>query len=184
MPLGKWTQPTHQIWKYMLEKPNGRLLIYDSGRHWAHYMTENGSYTRRCQRLHAPHNGTLVEIKIIPSGYQVRHHHHVNIFNPPRVNEIAATLKQAKTSVKHCQCNDEGKFATLWKGGSDILIGTDGGLKDNIGTSEVILQMADDTTSNVTAMTAESCSMGTLHFTREELRGILPAEEIISRCGE
>ena len=26
IPLGKWTIPTHQMWKYMLEKTKGRLL--------------------------------------------------------------------------------------------------------------------------------------------------------------
>ena len=104
--------------------------------------------------------------------------------NPPKVNEIESTLKQAKTSVKHFQCTDERKFATLWKGGSDFIIGTDGGLKDGIGTSGITMEMIDVLEFQVNTFGAETCKLGSLHSTREEIRAMLGAEEIIDKCGE
>ena len=72
----------------------------------------------------------------------------------------------------------------MWRAGEDMIIGTDGGLKDGIGTIGVCMEMKMDPTINITMMSGEICRRNTLHSTREELLAQLTAEIIISRCSQ
>ena len=183
LPLGQWTTSSHQLWKYMIEEENGRLLKYDGTDQWIHYNTSKTIYTRRCHKSHPKAPGIPVKVSVLPIGYRVLNNNQVNRRKLDDKN-ITSALRWAKTSVGHVKCNDRGKFATSWKSGSNIRIGTDGGLKNNLGTTGIVIEMEDDTSVKLTAMSAEYCNKGTLHSTREELRAILAAEMIIQRCGD
>ena len=115
----------------MMEETSGRILRYDSGRQWGHYYTRDRVYTRRGQRLHPETHGLPIEVIVTPIGYKIKPN--INNFNePPISNDITIAHDWAKASIGHLQCHNERKFATLWKGGSDLRIGTDGGLKNKI----------------------------------------------------
>ena len=183
-PLGQWTDTSHQLWNYMIEEEGGRLLRYDGNEQWAHYTINATTYTRRSHRVHPRSPGIPVQVLVLPIGYKVITTDHVLVRTTNRDEDITSALRWAKTSVGHVKCKDRGKFATSWKRGSNILIGTDGGLKSNIGTTGIVIEMEDDREIKVTAMSAERCTKGSLHSTREELRALLEAEMIIERCGD
>ena len=182
-PLGPWKSVSHQIWKYMIEEEEGRLLRYDGQAQWAHYNTDTNIYTRRSHEESPIKSGIPVKVLITPIGYKISSIEHIDIKKHLCDDDITSALRWAKTSVGHLTCKDRRKFATSWKSGSNILVGTDGGLKDNIGTTGVVMEMEDDREVKLTATSAEICNAGTLHSTREELRAILSAEMIINQCG-
>ena len=69
------------------------------------------------------------------------------------------------------------------KQGTDLLIGTDGGLKNNIGTTGVVIESREDPKSNIKAKSAEIAPLYNLHSTREEVRDILSAEILLDKMG-
>ena len=66
----------------------------------------------------------------------------------------------------------------------NLIVGTDGGLKNEVGTTGVVTEIADDPTVNIKALGAEHCSKKTLQSNREELKGILTAEIILHQCSK
>ena len=72
---------------------------------------------------------------------------------------------------------------STWKQGTELLIGTDGGLKNDIGTTGVVIESREDPKSNIKAKSAETAPLYNLHSTREELRAILSAEIFLDKMG-
>ena len=72
---------------------------------------------------------------------------------------------------------------STWKKGTELLIGTDGGLKNDIGTTGVVIESCEDPKSNIKAKSAETAPLYNLHSTREELRAILSAEILLDKMG-
>ena len=138
----------------MIEEESGRLLKHDGIDQWVHYNTSKTIYTRRCHKSYPKAPGISVKVSVLPVGYKVLNNNQVTRRKLDD-QDIASALRWAKTSVGHVKCNDRGKFTTSWKSGSNIRIGTDGGLKDNLGTTGIVIEMEDDINVKLTAMSAE-----------------------------
>ena len=165
-----------------MEMPEGRLLIYNNGAQYAHYRTNDGRYTRRGQRLFPPCRGIPVVAIINPFNIEMIEDLQNN--NTPEVrNDLDFDLRWAKISVGHISSSSDRKFATSWKEGVNLLIGTDGGLKNNIGTVGVRMTTEEEQPQTITAMSAETCVHQLLHSTREELRAQLSAELLLDKFG-
>ena len=175
--LGGWEKPSHQIWPYMKEVPDGTLLRYVEESQWCHYRTDEGIYMRQGRKLHPTVGGIPVDVTVTPVGYKISNDDRVQ----PR--ETVQPSKWIVDTVGHVTKLNEYKFSDMWKQGGNILVGTDGGLKNDVGTIGVHMEMEGYTDIWYTSMSAEKCSNGSLHSTREELRAILSAELLLEQFG-
>ncbi len=85
-------------------------------------------------------------------------------------------------TIGYFHCKSTKKLKELWEKGSKWMIGTDGGLKDGLGTCGVAMFEQGKTEPICTSMSAESCPMNLLHSTREEIKANLAREIIINEC--
>ena len=76
---------------------------------------------------------------------------------------LQPSLKWEKISTGQLYCNKNRKFTTMWREGSNLVVGTDGGLKDGVGTAGAYLEMEEDNSVFITAMSGESCKLSTLN---------------------
>ena len=120
--------------------------------------------------------GIPVEVNVTPAGYRI-------IEDERLIHDTRRVLnpKWITSTMGHIKMSNEGKFSQMWKNGGNILVGTDGGLKCNIGTSGVYMEMEEDTAVHYTSISAEVCNHGALHSTREELRAIMSAELLLEK---
>jgi len=122
-------------------------------------------------------------VVITPTGYKIIDS---NIRQHPRTyqaNKLQPTKKWTAMSTRHITCNIVRKLETTWKRGSALLIGTYGGLKDQIGTTGVVIESCDDTKTNIKTWSAETAPVNNLHSTREEFQAILSAELLLEKIG-
>lgn len=82
------------------------------------------------------------------------------------------------------RCQNKAKLGRLWAKKSKWIVATDGGLKDRLWTSGIVLYNLDIKEEVCTIQTAETCNSGKLDSTREELRGNLAAEIMLNQIGD
>ena len=79
---------------------------------------------------------------------------------------------------------DLGLLEERWRLGDNWFIGTDGGLKSNVGTTGITLHNKVLDKELCYSFSAETCGLGHLHSTREEIRAVVAEEAIIKECNE
>jgi len=100
-------------------------------------------------------------------------------------NQIFHTQDNAiRKTMGHIKCHDLRLLRERWRIGDSWYIGTDGGLKANIGTTGVTLHNITIDKELCYSMCAETCGLNHLHSTREEIKAIVAAEALIRECNK
>ena len=87
-------------------------------------------------------------------------------------------------TLGHVQCPQLRKLSRLWSTPNEWIIATDGGLKDGVGTSSVVLYNVAEKEEMCTATSAEYCSLNQLDSTREIMRDNLMAEVMLNQLND
>ena len=181
--LGPWIRESKQIWPFTLEMPSRRLLHNLPTGQVAYYKNTSNIYPKTGALTGEHINGYPIKTTITPTGYKIVSENLRCIPACRLYENLNHTLKWASDSTGHITCNRKRDLATTWKSGENITIGTDGGLKGDVGTTGVIIESSMDATINIQAMSAEQGKNKDLHSTREELRALLSAELILDKMG-
>ena len=183
--LGKWINPSHQIWPYMIATDNLHMLRYSDGVQQRMPAIGNNKFLKHGATSDVLEGGFPIQCVVTATGYKTRDD---NFCYDGWVPPPSTTLKPVNTSLRrtlgHFVCSSVRTLERLWFRGSSWKIATDGGLKGGIGTCGVVMWNVEKNKEICTSMSAESCSLGLLHSTREELRGNLSAEIILDECNE
>ena len=167
----------------MIESTSKILLCSNHNDQWAHYRNGRNIYPK----IRAPTGGTVigypVKVSITPTGYKIIETNIRQLPNTYHQNKLQPTQNWAKLATGNITCYKARRLESMWKNGTDLLIGTDGGLKSNIGTTGVVIESSNDPKANIKAKSAETAPLYNLHSTREELRAILSAEIILDKMG-
>ena len=184
--LGTWVEPSHQIWKYAVSKDGHHLLQYKDGVQKKMGRLGENKYAKFGSRCCDLESGFPVDIRVTGSYYRLD-----KGIQPRRVRvsqfgkrSLTPSHKNLAKTLGNVICKSARTVEYLWNGGSTWKCATDGGLKGNIGTCGLVLFNEEEKAELVTAMSAESCGLGLLHSTREELRANLAAEILFDTCNE
>ena len=183
-PLGQWQGKTHQIWKYMTTSDRSNLLRFEDGTQKSMIRLINGRFIKIGR--HCVEYKMGIPIMCVPTviGYKEVQNEWQYSIPVTRRRIFCHKEKSVHRLLEHVVCKDINKMKNSWKTGQEWLIGTDGGLKNNIGTIGVSIKEKSSDNELLTIQSAETCNHHHLHSTREELRAQLAAETIIHDCGE
>ena len=182
--LGRWTGKSHQLWKYMLDEEKMYLLRTIDGHQKKHRRMGNVTYEKEGRHMLEVESGVPTKCCSIPVGYRADDGRY-GIWKTNKSKPIFENdeLQLTKT-IGFVTCRNKNTVEEKWKKGSDWDVGTDGGLKDNVGTSGVVIYEKDKDDEICTAKSAEECTLKSLDSTREELRANLAAEILLNQFNE
>ena len=184
--LGSWVSPSHQVWEYTLTRDKTGLLRYRCGSQQRMSRIGANKYSKwgfECEQLQGGYPVTVASTGL----YLIAKNIAVTSTRLTRNDEsrvIRPRFKCLRKTLGRIVCSSVRSFDRLWTNGSSWKIATDGGLKGNIDTCGVVMQCQDEKVEMCTAMSAETCDLGLLHSTQEELRGNLCAEIILDTLNE
>ena len=180
--LGRWISKSHQIWPYMTNKNGTKLLRYIGGvQHSMRQITKN-IFFRFGSTLSEWKMGFPVQCVPIAIGYKAYDTDHRHIYRREELQIFQSDDKAIGQTLGYVKGHDLTLLKERWGMGDSWYIGTDGGLKDNIGTTGVTLFNKTIQQELCYSMAAETCGLGHLHSTREELKAVVAAEAIIKHC--
>ena len=116
-------------------------------------------------------------------GYKIIETNIRQLPNTYQQNKLQPTQNWAKLSTGNITCYKTRRLESMWENGTDLLIGTDRGLKSDIGTTGIVIESCNDPKNNIKSKSAEMAPLYDLHSTREELRSILSAEILLDKMG-
>ena len=184
--LGRWISPTHQIWSHMVTSDKCQLLRYKNGvQHKMGRIGDNKflNIGTRCENMRGGFPvrtmTTGMFIRVVGSSMRstIRARRH-------GVSRLYPTSSSMRKTLGQVVCRSACVLENMWSGGSTWKCATDGGLKGRIGTCGLVLWNNTMDQEVCTARSAETCDLGMLHSTREELRGNLAAEILLDMCVE
>ena len=183
-PLGRWTGPSHQIWPYMLHNDATAILIERPTGQFSHGRISDDRFIKEGRQVHTPTMGIPIQCVPIPVGYK-RIFGAVDLRMTVNRRSIWTNYESSLTrTLGRVDCTDIPRLGRLWSTPNTWIVATDGGLKDGIGTSSVVLYNEGGKEEICTAQSAESCRMNSLDSTREELRGNLMAEILVNQLND
>ena len=180
--LGRWINKNNQVWKFMICNEKINLLRTIDGQQRRLKPIGAGRFEKRGELVVEHESGMPVESRSIPIGYKITNDRFAYRPNQ-RIDENYEDKAHSKT-VGRVDYMDESTMEREWMKDNEWEIGTDGGLKDGVGTGGVAIYKMDENNAVCTAMGAEECNLNSLHSTREELRANLMAEIILHRLNE
>ena len=180
--LGRWIAPSHQLWKYMLTADKKTLLrLSNEGQRKLRKIGNNLfiKIGERCEMM----GGYPIHCRVTGIGYKVEPEAMVECERETiGTNDFDPFALNLTKTLGHVTCTDKRSLRRRWKAGSKWKCATDGGLKNGVGTSGVVLWEQSSEQEMCSAKSAETCPLGLLHSTREELRALLSAEILIAMC--
>jgi len=184
LSLGQWTSKTHQIWQFMRNKNGSYMYKYSGGVQYQMYTLGNNIYSNIGTIVLGKKRGFPIECTTIGIGYRAKDS--ILNYNQARITrQIFHTQDNAiNKTMGHIKCHNLRLLKERWRLGDSWLIGTDGGLKHNIGTTGVTLHNTTIDKELCYSMCAESCGLNHLHSTREEIKAIVAAEAMIRECNK
>ena len=180
--LGMWKHSSHQMWQYMVNKRGSKLLRYIGGiQHEMLQIKKNIFFKFGTTRLELK-MGFPVKCSPITIGYKVNESMHNHVPDQIEQHMLQPENKAIRQTLGYVKGHDLALLQERWSKGDDWYIGTDGGLKDNIGTTGVSLYNKTIKRELCYSMSAETCGLNHLHSTREEMKAVVAAEAIINQC--
>ena len=180
-PLGRWMCSPHQIWKYMATEDGEGVLRYENSIQYVGRRIFGNLYQKANRRCQSVLRGFPAKCSVSPVGLTLETDVMVQerraqeeIFKPGE--------RSVKATMGFVSCVDMEAVRRKWTKGGRWLVGTDGGLKGNIGTCGVSFYNVELKKELITARSAETCGFRHLHSTREEMKAILSAEYVIREC--
>ena len=181
--LGKWKCIPHQIWTYMISEDETMLFRSIGGVQKKLKAIGRKKFEKNGMIMCEQQLGYPVACITTTSCNVVRVDAKVYCGPQAPKRKIFRRLETARNNtLDHVMCPDVSLLRERWESGDEWLIGTDGGLKEGIGTCGVTVHNKTLDKELCSSMSAEFCGLGQLHSTREEIRAVLAAEIIISEC--
>ena len=182
--LGKWTGKSHQLWKYMVQEDKMYLLRTIDGIQTKHCRSGTMDYQKKGRFMLEPEAGIPTKCCSIPIGYRIDYYG-TSVTESTRTRSIFVNEEvQLTKTLGFVNCINQRNMEEKWNQGGKWEIGTDGGLKNGIGTSGVVMYVEGEDTEMCTSKGAEECMLNSLDSTREELRANLVAEILLNQFNE
>ena len=182
--LGTWKCTSHQLWPYMTSPDENKLYRYMGGIQKELLATGIGTYQRDGRIREELEHGIPVDCNVTTTGYRVTggQSQRTNEIVRPRIFKTKDSA--LNKNIGYIKSQDLRLLRERWKEGDNWYIGTDGGLKANVGTVGVTLYNRTIKKELCSCMSAEQCGLKQLHSTREEIRAVVAAEAMISECNK